>query len=424
MATTHPATPSLTTPQAADAERARGLRIMRTVATALLIIAAIVYALTFGHDGPWGYVNATAEAAMIGALADWFAVTAIFRHPLGLPIPHTALIPRKKDTVATSLEDFFLGYFLTPDAVRQRVQTMNIAQRTGRWLTEDDHAERVVHRLAPIASRALNSVDDNEIRGFINHTLVPKLTHEPISPLAGALLDEIVTDRIHTGLVDLLLDEALAWLLDNPEQFSTLIADRAPTWTPHWLNGIVTDRVHTECIKWIQEVRSTPHHRVRQAIDDLLTDLARDLQNDPTVMERTEALKTRLLTHPQTTETAIHLWEALVNVGQRALTDTDSHLINRATDELRAFGQRLLTDPHLAQTVTNRLAASAEALIATFGRDIATVISQVIRSWDGKEAAERIELHVGKDLQYIRINGTIVGGLAGLLIHTISHLLL
>ncbi|STD07880.1 Predicted membrane protein [Dermatophilus congolensis] len=397
---------------------------MRTVATALLIIAAIVYALTFGHDGPWGYVNATAEAAMIGALADWFAVTAIFRHPLGLPIPHTALIPRKKDTVATSLEDFFLGYFLTPDAVRQRVQTMNIAQRTGRWLTEDDHAERVVHRLAPIASRALNSVDDNEIRGFINHTLVPKLTHEPISPLAGALLDEIVTDRIHTGLVDLLLDEALAWLLDNPEQFSTLIADRAPTWTPHWLNGIVTDRVHTECIKWIQEVRSTPHHRVRQAIDDLLTDLARDLQNDPTVMERTEALKTRLLTHPQTTETAIHLWEALVNVGQRALTDTDSHLINRATDELRAFGQRLLTDPHLAQTVTNRLAASAEALIATFGRDIATVISQVIRSWDGKEAAERIELHVGKDLQYIRINGTIVGGLAGLLIHTISHLLL
>lgn len=410
--------------EAADEQRAKGLRTMRMVATSLLVIAAIIYLLTLGHEGVWGYVNAASEAAMVGALADWFAVTAIFRHPLGIPIPHTALIPRKKDMFATSLEDFFLGYFFTPEAMRERVASMQVAERAGTWLREPGNAEMLVARAAPVASRALGSVAEDEVRAFVTKALIPKLETEPVSPVAGALLQEVVDDRLHVQLVDLLVDEAIAWLLDNPEQFGLLIADRAPTWTPLWVNSLLTDRVHTECLKWLRDVRSDPDHRVRRAIDDLLADLARDLQHDELVMERAEALKVRLLTHPQTAESAVRLWEALVRVGQRALEDPDGHLRARLVGELRAWGERLVDDEEFAAGVTDRVGAAVEVAIATFGRDIATVISQVIRSWDGKEAAERIELYVGRDLQFIRINGTVVGALAGLVIHGVSQLLL
>ena len=409
--------------EAADAQRAAGLRRMRVIATSLLVIAAIIYLATLGRDGVWGYVNAASEAAMVGALADWFAVTAIFRHPLGLPIPHTALIPRKKDMFATSLEDFFLGYFLTPDALRERVEAMKVAERAGTWLREPGNSETVVARVAPLASRALGSVDEDEVRTFVTDALIPKLESEPISPMLGALLGEVVDDRLHTQLVDLLVDEATAWLLDNPAQFAHVVGDRAPTWTPLWVNGLLTDRLHTEAVKWLREIRNDPGHRVRRAVDDMLTDLARDLQEDAAVMERCENLKVRLLLHPQTAETAVRLWEALVRVGQRALDDPEGHVQKRAARELRAFGDRLVEDPDLAQTVTERVAGGVDVLVNSFGRDLATVISQVIHSWDGKEASRRIELHVGKDLQYIRINGTIVGGLAGLVIHSVSQLL-
>ncbi|MDO5696460.1 MAG: DUF445 domain-containing protein [Dermatophilus congolensis] len=408
---------------AGDAERAKALRRMRLVATSLLVVAAIVYILTLHRDGVWGYVNATAEAAMVGALADWFAVTAIFRHPLGIPIPHTALIPRKKDMFAGSLEDFFLGYFLTADAMRERVRTMGIAERAGEWLGEPGNAETVVTRAAPIASRALGSVSEDEVRQIVTQALIPKLETEPMSHLAGSLLSEVVRDGIHTQLVDLVVDEALNWLLDNPEQFQMLLADRAPTWTPLWINGLVTDRVHTECVRWVREIRDDPGHRVRKALDDLLNDLATDLQEDPAMMERAEALKVRLLTHPQTAETVVRLWEALVRILQRSLDDPDGHVQQRIVRELRGLGDRLVRDEALREIVTDRLGAAVEVLVTTFGRDIATVISQVIHSWDGKDASRRIELHVGKDLQYIRINGTIVGGLAGFTIHALSQLL-
>lgn len=408
---------------AGDAERAKALRRMRIVATSLLVLAAIVYALTIHRDGAWGYVNATAEAAMVGALADWFAVTAIFRHPLGLPIPHTALIPRKKDMFAGSLEDFFLGYFLTADAMRERVQTMGIAERAGEWLREPGRAEQLVTRAAPIASRALGSVSEDEVRQIVTQALIPKLETEPMSHMAGSLLEEVVRDRIHTQLVDLVVDEALTWLMDNPEQFQMLLADRAPTWTPLWINGLVTDRVHTESVRWVREIRDDPDHRVRRTLDDLLTDLATDLQEDPEMMARAEALKVRLLTHPQTAETIVRLWEALVRILQRSLDDPDGHVQQRLVRELRGLGDRLLQDDGLRDTVTERMGSAVEVLITTFGRDIATVISQVIHSWDGRDASRRIELHVGKDLQYIRINGTIVGGLAGFVIHGVSQLL-
>ena len=406
----------------ADAQRAAALRRMRFVATSLLVLAAIVFVATLHRDGVWGYVNATAEAAMVGAIADWFAVPALFRHPLGIPIPHTALIPKKKDVFAKSLEDFVVGHFLTGDAARERYLNSGASRRVGQWLEKPANSERLVAEIARMTTRGVEHVRPQDVRDIIDGSLLPRLAAEPVSPLTGHLLADVVQDRLHQQLVDILIAEAHLWLLDNPRTFMAIVAERAPSWAPSWVNDIVTDRVHTEAVTWVRAVRDDPQHRVRLAVDELLAGLARDLQEDPATMAKAEALKERLLSHPQTTDTVLALWEVVRTALVRSLADEDGQLRTRLVEESMRFGQRLSTDPELRERLDARVADIISSVVATYGAELAPVISQVIARWDGAEAAERIELHVGRDLQFIRINGTVVGGLAGLLIHTLAQL--
>lgn len=406
----------------ADEARLQSLRRMRFVATSLLVFAAIVFVLTLDRGGVLGYVNATAEAAMVGALADWFAVTAIFRHPMGLPIPHTALIPRKKDVFAKSLEDFVAGHFLTGESARERYLSSGATPRVGRWLALPDNSARVVSEIAALTQRGLAQISDGEIREILHHSVLPRLVNEPISPLAGSLLDQVVRDDVHRHLVDLVVVEAHDWLLDNPRTFAAVVGERAPTWTPLWVNDLVVDRLHTEALRWVRDVRDQPTHRVRMAVDELLSDLARNLQEDPATMQRAETLKERFLTHEQTMETALSLWQVARRTLADAMGDPAGRLRARLHSELVSLGGRLQHDEDLRERVDRRVGEIISGVVDTYGAELVPVISQVIERWDGKEAAERIELHVGRDLQFIRINGTVVGGLAGLLIHTFTQL--
>ncbi len=407
---------------AADEERRRDFVRMRRVATSLLVFAALVFVLTLHRDGVWGYVNATSEAAMIGALADWFAVTAIFRHPMGIPIPHTALIPKKKDIFAKGLEDFVTGNFLTGEAARERFLAADATGRLGRWLRDPRQARRLADESARVLARGLEHVDPADVRSLIEHSLIPRLHSEAVSPLAGALLEEVVRDGVHHNLVDIVVMEAHAWLLENPQTLIGIVGERVPQWAPHWLGDLVADRAHLEAVRWIRDIRDDRDHRVRKAVDDLLEDLARNLQEDPATMQRAEALKERLLTHPQTTDAALAVWEIVRSVLAKALEDEDSLLRGRFAAELERLGERFDTEPELRARVDARAGDAVTFIIDSYGTELAPIISQVIARWDGKEAAERIELHVGRDLQFIRINGTVVGGLAGLVIHTLSQM--
>lgn len=406
---------------AADQERHRAFVRMRRVATSLLLVAAVVFLLTLHRGGPWGYVNAMAEAAMVGALADWFAVTALFRHPLGIPIPHTALVPKKKDTFARGLEDFVTGNFLTGEAAKERFLSADATRRLGIWLDDEAHSRRLADESAVILAKALTHVDSEDIRGLVEHSLVTRLVAEPLSPVAGALLEEVVHDGLHHSLVDIVLIEAHSWLLDNPETFMSIVGERVPSWAPGWVGDLVADRLHAEAVQWVRDVRSDPRHRVRLAVDDLLGDLARDLQEDPSTMERAEMLKERLLTHPQTADATLAIWEVLRSGLQRALEDPSGLLRARIGTELRRLGERLVTEPELRERVDARAGDAVAFLVDTYGGELAPIISQVIARWDGQEAADKIELHVGRDLQFIRINGTVVGGLAGLVIYAFSQ---
>ena len=420
---TAPGPISMITPDpAADAQRRRGLRRMRTLAVALLAFAAVVYLATLGRGGFLGFVNAGAEASMVGAIADWFAVTALFKHPMGLPVPHTALIPRRKDELGRSLEEFVGENFLQEGIIRDRVAAAAVSQRTGQWLADPANARRVVDEVSEVASIGLGRVRDEHIADFVTEALVPRFRDEPIAPLAGGLLSEVVRDHVHQGLVDLTLDELHRWLVEHPDTFAEVLEERAPWWAPPRLNERVVRRVHLELVDWLQEIRDDPRHQARLALDSMLTQLADDLQHDPETQERTERLKNRLLEHPQVVESSIMLWNALRRALQSSLVDPEGAVRQRLHTELMAFGARLREDADLRRRLDATAADVAVFAVARYGAELTAVITHTIERWDGKEAARRIELHVGRDLQFIRINGTIVGGLVGVVIHAVSVL--
>src|SRR4051794_17593581 len=241
------ATLTMITPDSdSDARRRRGLRRMRTVAVSLLLLAAVVYVATLGQDGFWGFVNAGAEASMVGAIADWFAVTALFKHPLGLPIPHTALIPKRKDELGRSLEEFVGENFLQEEIIRDRAAAATVSLRVGRWLAVPDHARRAVDEVADVVGDALGRIREDHVEELVRDALLPRFRAEPVSPVAGSLLQEIVRDGAHHGLVDLALEEAHRWLTQNEQTFVEVVAERAPWWSPTALNDRVTHRIHLE----------------------------------------------------------------------------------------------------------------------------------------------------------------------------------
>lgn len=406
----------------ADAARRRGLRQMRTIAVGLLVLAAIVYVVTRDQGGGWGYVNAAAEASMVGAIADWFAVTALFKHPLGLPIPHTALIPRRKAELGRGLEEFVGENFLQESIIRERIAVAGPSARLGEWLTEEANAQRVVKEVAEVVAIGLRRVRDEHVEALVVEALVPRFHDEPIAPLLGGLLGEALRDDLHHGLVDLVLDELHGWLQDNPDTVTEVIGERAPWWTPPSINERVVSRIHVELVRWVDDIRTDPFHRARKALDDVLADLSRGLLEDPETQARAERLKDRLLDHPQVISTAVSLWKALRNALAASLDDPDGAVRARLTIEVERFATRLGDDETLRRRLDGLAADGAVFVVERYGAELTGIITSTIDRWDGREAARRIELHVGRDLQFIRINGTIVGGLVGLFIHALSDL--
>jgi uncharacterized membrane-anchored protein YjiN (DUF445 family) len=406
-----------------DEQRRRALRRMRTLAVSLLLFAAVVYLATLRLGGFWGFVNAGAEASMVGAIADWFAVTALFKHPLGLPIPHTALIPRRKDELGRSLEEFVGENFLHETIIRERLDAARLSSRAGAWLAEETNARRVVDEAAAVLHIGLSRVRDEDMVSLVEEALLPRFLAEPVSPVAGSLLEEIVRDRAHHGLVDLALEEAHRWLTQNEQVFMEIVLERAPWWSPSAVNDRVTQRLHLEVVSWVDDIRQDPYHHARGALDGALEQLAHDLLHDPATQERMERLKNRVLTHPQLLITATSLWNAFRRALMESLEDADGPLRRRAVDELRSFGDRLTRDDALRARADRYAADLVVFAVGRYGDELTAVITHTVNRWDGKEAARKIELHVGRDLQFIRINGTIVGGLVGVLIHTVSVLL-
>lgn len=408
---------------AADEQRRVGLRRMKTLATGLFVLAAVIYAVTLNQDGPLGYVNAGAEAAMVGALADWFAVTALFRHPLGLPIPHTALIRTRKDQLGQSLEEFVASNFLSEQIVRERIAQAGVTQRFGSWLTDPYHARRVSQEVAAAGRGLLTVLNDDDVASLLEQVVLTRLSALPLSPAAGKLLDGIVDDGAHRRLLDLLLDELLRWIKTNQDAVMMLVTDQAPSWSPQWLDNRVARRVYSEILRWLHEVRMDEDHQARLALDDMLRRFADDLQHDEPTQARMEMLKERLINHPEMRRATVAVWSTARRLLIEAMDDEDGELRVRISAALLDLGRHLSVDAGIQQRLDGYVADLAGYVVRNYAGEVATVISETVKRWDAADASRRIELLAGRDLQFIRINGTVVGALAGLLIHTASVLL-
>ncbi len=409
-----------------DTERAAGLRRMKTVATGLLGVMAVIFLVAFAlqEQYPWlQYVRAAAEGGMVGALADWFAVTALFKYPMGLKIPHTAIIPRKKDQIGTSLGQFVEENFLAEDVVQQKLTSLGVAQRAGTWLARPEGADRVAVEGAALIRGAFTVLDDDAVQQVIESMVRKHVVDPPWGPPVGRMAARIFEEGHHHRLVDLLVDRAAEWVDANYDVVSRVVSQRSPTWVPHFVDGLVGDKVYTEFLKFVRAVQADPQHDVRLSIDKYLTDLAQDLQYDPAVIAKAEEIKAGILDDPRVHDVAARAWKTVKTALLEAVNDPDSELTRNFKSAVRDFGRRLTTDEELAGKINRWISDGAGYLVRTYRSDIAGIISETVERWDAEETSRKIELQVGKDLQFIRINGTVVGSLAGLAIFTIAHAL-
>ena len=408
----------------AEEAKQRQLAGAKRQATALLGLVAAVFliATVSGSDAAWvGYVQAGAEASVIGGLADWFAVTALFRHPLGIPIPHTAIVRERKDQFGATLGDFVQDSFLTPDSVVERLRAARVAVRAAAWLAEPAHAERVAGHLADAAMALVELVEDDDVHQLIEDVVRNRLEAVPLAPLAGRTLAFLTEHRRHDEVLEAAMRGLDDWLDEHRDELRERFGERSPWWLPGAVEHKIFERLLDGARGVLEEMADDPDHELRRHLDLRLRRLAEDLQNSPELHERGEQLKRDLLAQPQVREWAASVWGDVKPALRAQAADPSSELRRRLASAVGAAGARLRDDPGLAAKAQEGLESGARYVVGNFHGEIAGLVSGTIARWDGEETSRRLELLLGRDLQYIRVNGTVVGGAAGLVLHAVAQ---
>jgi uncharacterized membrane-anchored protein YjiN (DUF445 family) len=411
-----------------EVERQRRLQQMRNRATGLLVAATIIFVVAhfFERQYPWvGYIRATAEAAMVGGLADWFAVTALFRHPLGIPIPHTAIIPSKKDRVARTLGAFVQRNFLTREVIENRLHGLRIGERMATWISQPENARRIARQTAAALAAGAQVLRDEDVQAVIDHSIEQRIRQARIAPIAGRLLSVVTEGNRHQEL----LDEAIVLIARSVEQNRDLIRERVQRESPWWVPSAVDEKIYRKIVASIErklvEVRDDPDHPLRARFDQALRGFIDNLQHTTDTAARAEALKAELLDTDAVRRFSASLWTdakaALIRMAENSeAAQREGGMMERA---LTTFGRTMLDDPGLLQRVDAFVTDIAAFLVERYQDDVAGLITHTVQNWDPEVTTYRIELAIGRDLQFIRINGTIVGGLVGVIIHAASLVL-
>jgi len=400
---------------------------MRIVATALLVAMAAVFVVARRFEGlhpAVGYLVAFTEAAMVGGLADWFAVTALFRHPLGVPIPHTAIIPANKDRIADTMAGFLRDNFLTPTVVARRMREMNLARAAGDFLAEPRIGKqgRIREGAAGLLAELLESLDPERLGNQVKAGLARQAERIEVAPLLGSALTAAIADGRHRPLLDSLLRWTGVTLEKNEDMVRAIIHSRANAvlrWTG--LDERLANSVLDGLYRLLAEVLVDPEHPLRKTIEEGLEKLAHDLAHDPETRARVEAAKREILANPAVGEWWMGVWEKLRHSLIEMARDPNAALAGQLGASLAELGRALQDDPAL-QWQVNRFARRTTVGIATrYGAQIVQLVSETVRRWDARTVTDRIERAVGRDLQFIRINGTLVGGLVGVALHAVSQ---
>lgn len=410
-----------------DAELRAALKKNKAFALSLLIVAAIIFlackwAESAGYGNFWvGLIRAGAEAGMIGGLADWFAVTALFRHPMGLKIPHTALIPNKKDQLGEALSGFVEEKFLTVEGLTGKVQEFDVPRVVAEKLVEPDNAKAVSRVAGNMLADAVRALDPDEAEAVIRKALVDKLAEPQWAPPLGRVLDQLIAD----GQTEPLIEQFIEWMVKKANASEDLIIrvlnERAPKWAPKFANDLIGEKIYRELVAWSEQVAADRNHEARQAMRRFIYQFSQDLQYDPVMIQRVEDMKHDVMGSKPVQNAASTVWAFASKAAIEAAEDENSVLRLKIADLAIQQGNKILTDAEYHARLESMTLKAAAYVAENHASSITALISEKVASWEAQEAAEEIELRVGKDLQYIRMNGTIVGALAGAVIYLISQ---
>jgi len=407
----------------AEAERRARLGTMKRRASALLGFATVAFlAVTlWGGDGTAaGYLQAAAEAAMIGGLADWFAVTALFRHPLGIPIPHTAIIVARKNQFGETLGRFIQDTFLSPDALVARLDAAMVTPRVSAWLRDPAHADRLAADLLDGAVRIADLVNDDDVQRVLHGAVRTRVETVPAAPLAGRTLEFLIRDGRHQQALDAVLREVDRFIDEHRDDLRSQLGTASPWWLP----GAAEDRLFERLVEGVRTMVAAmladEGHQLRRRFDARLAELAHELQTSPELLARGEDLKHELLAQPEVGAWVAGLWQDVKGHLRAQATEPDGELRQRLAEVIVTIGARL-EDPALAERADEAMATAVTYVTERFHGEIVQLVSGTIERWDAAETADRLELLLGPDLQFIRINGTVVGALAGLALHAVAQ---
>ena len=404
-----------------------GAQGMKVVATGLLVVMAAVFALTrvMQPVHPWlGYVKAFAEAAMVGGLADWFAVTALFRHPLGLPIPHTAIIPRNKDRIGEALASFIRENFLIPSVVARRMQRLDVAGAAGRFLqTPAGEGTRIRAGASRLIADVFESLDDERLGGIVKGAISTRLRKMEVAPLLGHALASAINDDRHVPM----LEAAIRWTaraLDANEQLIREMVHKKANWVLKiaGLDAKLADAIIDGLKKLTVEMSTDPAHPVRLKVEEALAQLANDLQTRPETRERVESIKDQLLDNQSVSLWLDTLWQKGREAIIRAARNPDAVLAGKLGEVMKSMGTTLESDTRIRAAINQFGRRATVGMAASYGSSIVKLVSETVRGWDARTITARLESAVGRDLQYIRINGTVVGGLVGVILYGLDRL--
>jgi uncharacterized membrane-anchored protein YjiN (DUF445 family) len=413
-------------PQVLDAE-AKQLQLdrMKRRATGLLVLMGLVFVAAWLLEPgyPWlGYVRATAEAGMVGGVADWFAITALFRRPLNLPIPHTAIIPQRKDRIGRSLGNFVQNNFLSPEVLGGKLRAAALSRRAAEWLRDPEHARLVVRQAAGAVRSATAVVRDDDVHAFLERSVIEPLKQRPIAPVLASGLTLLTANDRHQQLLDRVVHGLARLLAENEELIRDRVREESPWWVPEFVDDKLHDRIVDGIARTLYSVSEDPSHPLRRQLDDLLTNWIEQLRESPEMMARAESLKQQVLDNPTSDRLTESLWRELKQVLDRQVDAAEHGIPGGLERGLSALAEAALEDEALLAKIDEWIIAAVLRIVEQHRHEVGHLIAGTVSAWDPDETSRRIELQIGRDLQFVRINGTLVGGLVGLVLYAITQM--
>ncbi len=402
---------------------------MKRVATLMLVGVAVLFVVTRFLEStyPWlGFVRAFAEAAMVGGIADWFAVTALFRHPMGIPIPHTAIVPSRKDRIGTALGNFVQRNFLTHEVVSGKIAAMQLGNRAAQWLSRPENSRRLARHAAHGLSGAVGVLRDDDVQALVDRGIVSRLRRMQAAPLMARLFELLTAGGRHQALLDDALRLAAKFLYENEAMIRERVKAESPWWVPGAVDSRVGDKIVSGVEKTLVAVAADPDHPLRQRYDEAVDRFVLSLRENPETIARFEQIKLDVLAHPGVADFSREVWgdvKGRIASYAEQVADDAEQAPDQLEQWLAGLGHTVLQDPVLSAKVNGWIVEMVAYAVDQAREEVATLISTTVAAWDAHATSRKIELQIGRDLQFIRINGTLVGGLVGLILYAVGLLL-